>query len=157
MDNLIEKAKDAALDAVSTVTEQIISFKDNYLGEEQEEFGDDFKEAGSGKVREIVDSINESMALINSSGYEFKGIGVALGLTPSISLSFHYVKDISEEEKKSILEQAKEKKLIKIILKMLFKAGNFYHSIKLGNYALDSVNMSIGLSLSMSLAFKKIG
>ena len=56
----------------------------------------------------------------------------------------------------AILEQAKDKKTVKIILKMLFKAGDFYRSIKLGDYALDAVNMSLGLSLGMSLTFKKV-
>ncbi len=153
---ILERAKEAAKGAVSGVTEQIISFKDNYLGEEQNEINEDFKEAGSGKIKEIMESINESISLITSSGYEFKGIGVALGLTPSIALSFHYIKDITEEERESILKQAEDKKTIKIVLKMLFKAGDFYRSIQLGDYALDAVEMKLGLSLGMSLTFKKI-
>lgn len=152
---ILEKAKEAAMGAVTGVTDQIISFKDNYLGDEQNEINEDFKEAGSGKIKEIMESINDSISLISSSGYEFKGIGVALGLTPSITLSFHYIKDISEEERKALMEQAENKKTIKIILKMLFKAGDFYRSIKLGDYVLDAVNMSLGLSLGMSLTFKK--
>lgn len=156
IDNIIDKAKEAAKEAVSGVTEQIITFKDNYLGDEQNEINEDFKDAGSGKIKEIMDNITESMSLITSSGYEFKGIGVALGLTPSVSLSFHYIREITDEERKSVLEQAENKKTIKIILKMLFKAGDFYRSIKLGDYALDAVNMSLGLSLGMSLTFKQI-
>lgn len=156
IDNIIDKAKEAAKDAVSNVSDQIISFKDNYFGDEQNEISEDFKDAESGKVKEIIDSINESMSLITSSGYEFKGIGVSLGLVPSVSLSFHYIRDITGEEQESLLEQAKDKKIIKIILKMLFKAGDFYRSIKLGNYVLDAVNMNLGLSLGMSLTFKKL-
>lgn len=156
VENILNKAKDAAKGAVSNVTGQIITFKDNYLGDEQNEISEDFRDAESGKVKEIIDSINESMSLITSSGYEFKGIGVSLGIVPSVSLSFHYLRDITDEEQKSILEQAEDKKIIKIILKMLFKAGDFYRSIKLGNYELDAVNMSLGLSLGMSLTFKKI-
>ncbi len=153
---LFEKAKEAAVNAVSGVTEQIISFKDNYLGDEQNEINEELKDAESGKIKEIVESINESMSLITSSGYEFKGIGVSLGLVPSITLSFHYIRDITDDERNAILEQAKDKKTVKIILKMLFKAGDFYRSIKLGDYALDAVNMSLGLSLGMSLTFKKV-
>ena len=153
---LFDKAKEAAVNAVSGVTEQIISFKDNYLGDEQNEINEELKDAESGKIKEIVESINESMSLITSSGYEFKGIGVSLGLVPSITLSFHYIRDITDDERNAILEQAKDKKTVKIILKMLFKAGDFYRSIKLGDYALDAVNMSLGLSLGMSLTFKKV-
>lgn len=84
-------------------------------------------------MKEVLDNVHESMTLIVSSGYEFKGIGAALGLSPSISLSFHYVRDISEEDRNSILEQAKDKWMIKMILKLLFKAGDFYKAVKLGD------------------------
>jgi hypothetical protein len=54
-----------------------------------------------------------------------------------------------------LLEEASDKKLIKLILKLLFKAGDFYKSIQLGDYILDVVNISLGLSPGMSVAFKK--
>lgn len=154
-ESIFDKAKGAAMDAVSSVSDKVISFKDNIISDEQNEIAEDFKEASANKVKEVLDSINESMSLITSSGYEFKGIGVALGLSPSISLSFHYIRDVSDEARQSILEQAADKKTIKMILKLLFKAGDFYKAIKLGNYILDSVNMSLGLSPGMSVTFKK--
>ncbi len=154
-ESILDKAKGAALDAVSTVTEKVVSFKDMAIGDERDEIIDDFKDASSNKVKEVLDSVHESMALIVSSGYEFKGIGVALGLSPSISLSFHYIKEISDEDRNSILEQAADKKMIKMILKLLFKAGDFYKAIKLGDYVLDAVNMSLGISPGMSVTFKK--
>jgi hypothetical protein len=156
VDNILNKAKDAAKDAVSNVSEKIVSFKDNIIGDEQNEITENFKDASNNKVKEVLDSINESMALITSSGYEFKGIGVALGLSPSISLSFHYLRDISDDDRNSILEKAEDKKMIKMIIKLLFKAGDYYKAIKLGDYALDAVNMSLGLSPGMSVTFKKI-
>lgn len=156
IDSILNKAKDAAKGAVSNVSDKLVSFKDNIIGEEQNEIAESFKDASNNKVKEILDSINESMALIVSSGYEFRGIGVSLGLSPSISLSFHYLRDISDEDKNSILQQAEEKKMIKMILKLLFKAGDYYKAIKLGDYALDAVNMSLGLSPGMSVTFKKI-
>lgn len=154
-ESIFDKAKGAAMDAVSNVSDKIVSFKDNFIGDEQNEIAEDFKDASTNKVKEVLDSINESMALITSSGYEFKGIGVALGLSPSISLSFHYLRDVSDEDRQSILEKAADKKMIKMILKLLFKAGDFYKSIKLGDYVLDAVNMSLGLSPGMSITFKK--
>ena len=154
-ESIFDKAKGAALGAVSNVSDKIVSFKDNFIGDEQNEIVEDFKDASNSKVKEVLDSVHESMTLIVSSGYEFKGIGVALGLSPSISLSFHYIRDISEEERNSILEQAADKKMIKMILRLLFKAGDFYKAIKLGDYVLDAVNMSLGLSPGMSVTFKK--
>ncbi|MDD5360903.1 MAG: hypothetical protein PHN88_02130 [Ignavibacteria bacterium] len=155
-DNIFNKAKEAAKGAVSNVTDKVISFKDNYLGDEQEEIAEDFKDAGSGKIKETVDSINGSIGLITSAGYEFKGMGVSLGLSPSISLSFHYLNSISDEERLSVMEQAEGNKMVKLILKLLFKAGDFYTSIKMGDYGLDAVNISLGLSPGLNITFKKI-
>jgi hypothetical protein len=154
-ENIFEKAKGAAKDAVSSVSEKVISFKDNYIGEEQNEITEDLKDATSSKITEIVDNITESMDLISSSGYEFKGIGVSLGLSPSISLSFHYLREITDDTRNEIMEKAADRKTVKIILKLLFKAGDYFKSVKLGGYELDAVNISLGLSLGMSLTMKK--
>jgi hypothetical protein len=155
-DNIFNKAKEAAKGAVNNVTDKVISFKDNYLSDEQEEIAEDFKDAGSGKVKETIDSINGSISLIRKAGYEFKGMGVSLGLSPSISLSFHYLNSITDDERTSVMEQAEGKKMVKLILKLLFKAGDFYTSIKMGDYGLDAVNISLGLSPGLSITFKKI-
>ncbi len=155
MKNIIEKTKEAAKGAVSNVTDKVISFKDNYIGEEQMEIAEDFKEAGSSKVKETLDSINESVGIIKNAGYEFKGMGVSLGLSPSITLSFHYLNSIPEEEKAVIFGQVEDRKMVKMILKLLFKAGDFYKSINLGDQTLDAVNVSLGLSPGISLTFKK--
>jgi len=152
VENILNKAKEA----VSNVTEKVINFKDNFIGDEQEEINDEFKEAGSGKVKEVIDSINESMGLITSAGYEFRGIGVALGINPSITLTFHYLRTVTDEERADLMEQAKDKKMVKLILKLLFKAGDFYKSIKMGDYGLDGVIISLGLAPGMSISFKKV-
>lgn len=154
-ENIFDKAKEAAKGAVSNVTDKVISFKDNYLGDEQNEIIEDFKEAGSNKVKETLDSINDSIGIIKSAGYEFKGLGVSLGLSPSITLSFHYLNSISDDEKNDIFKQVEDKKTVKMILRLLFKAGDFYTSINLGEQSLDAVNISLGLSPGISLTFKK--
>jgi len=154
-ENIFDKAKGAAMDAVSSVSEKVISFKDNYIGDEQNEITEDLKDATSSKITEIVNNLTESLDLITSSGYEFKGIGVALGLSPSISLSFHYLREITDDARKEIMEKAEGKKSVKIVLKLLFKAGDYFKAVKLGDYVLDAVNISLGLSLGMSLSMKK--
>jgi len=71
-------------------------------------------------------------------------------------LTFHFNKDISDEDREALLAEAEKKIFIKLILKMLSKADDFYRSIKLGNYELDSINISLGLVPGISLSFKKI-
>lgn len=148
---------DKAKSAVSNVSEKIVEIKDDVIGDEQKAIMDEFKETSIGKVKQVMEEINNSLGLITKSGYEFKGINVSLGLPPSVSTSFHYKKDISEDEKAALLEEAKEKKFVSMTLKCLFKAGDFYHSIKMGEYTLDGVSITLGLTPGVSVGFKKIG
>jgi uncharacterized membrane protein YvbJ len=148
---------DKAKSAVSNVSEKIVEIKDDVIGDEQKAIMDEFKETSIGKVKQVMEEINNSLGLITKSGYEFKGINVSLGLPPSVSTSFHYKKDISDDEKAALLEESKEKKFVSMTLKCLFKAGDFYHSIKMGEYTLDGVSITLGLTPGVSVGFKKIG
>jgi len=151
--SLLDKAKNA----VSSVSEKIVEMKDDVIGDEQKTIMDEFKESSIGKVKQVMEEINNSLGLITRSGYEFKGINVSLGLPPSVSTSFHYKRDIPDDEKTALLEEAKEKKFVSMTLKCLFKAGDFYHSIKLGDYTLDGVSITLGLTPGVSVGFKKKG
>ena len=162
LDDLLDKAKesasnlaDKAKESAGSISNKFVELKDNFLGDEEKEIEDEFKDNSASKMQNIIQNITDSIALINKSGYEFKGIGANLGLALSFSLAFHFKKDISDEDKSALLDEAKEKKLVKLILKMLFKADEFYKAFKLGAYELDTVNITLGLSPGMNLGFKK--
>ncbi len=152
LDDLLDKAKEAA----TSVGEKVAEITSSIMGDEQKEIEEEFKDNSGGKLKEVVEQIQNSLALITKSGYEFKGIGANIGISLAITLSFHYKKDITEEDRNALLEEAQDKKLIKLILKLLFKAGDFYKSIQLGDYQLDVVNISLGLSPGMSVSFQKV-
>jgi len=148
---------DKAKEAVTNVSEKIVEIKDDVIGDEQKAIMDEFKETSIGKVKQVLEEINNSLSLITKSGYEFKGINVSLGLPPSVSTAFHYKKDIPEAEKTALLDECKEKRFVSMILKCLFKAGDFYHSIKMGEYTLDGVSITLGLTPGVSVGFKRKG
>lgn len=152
-EGLLDKAKVA----VSSVSEKIVEIKEDVLSDEQKAIVSEFKESGMGKVKLVMEEINNSLGIITRSGYEFKGIEVSIGLPPSISTSFHYNNDIPDSEKTALLEEAKEKKIVMIILKCLFKAGDFYNSVKMGEYILDGVKVTLGLTPGVNVGFKKKG
>ncbi|MBE2219398.1 MAG: hypothetical protein IAE90_14395 [Ignavibacteria bacterium] len=149
--SLLDKAKDA----VSNVSEKIVEIKDDVIGDEQKAIMDEFKENSIGKVKQVMEEINNSLGIITKSGYEFKGINVSLGLPPSVGTAFHYKKDIPEAERITLMEEAKDRRFVTMILKCLFKAGDFYHSIKMGDYTLDGVSITLGLTPGVSVGFKK--
>lgn len=151
--SLLDKAKSA----VSSVSGKIVEMKDDMISDEQKAIMDEFKESSLGKVKQVMEELNNSLGIITKSGYEFKGINVSLGIPPSVSTSFRYKKDITEAEKTALLEEAKEKKFVSMTLKCLFKAGDFYQSIKMGEYILDGVSITLGLTPGVSVEFKKKG
>ena len=151
LDNLIEKAKDSA----STISDKIVEVKDNLIGEESGAIMEEFKDAGSNKVTEIVDMLDESKSYISRSGYELGSMNISLGIPPKISLSFNYKSSVSEEERNKLLIEVAARKVLSIILKCLFKAGDFYSSAKFKEYKLGSVDISLGLAPGVSIKFSK--
>src|SRR4030095_3661859 len=149
--SLLEKAKDA----VSAVSTKVVEYKDYLVSDEQKIIASEFKEKGVEKAQKAVEEITNSMDLIAKSGYQFKSISITLGLPPDITTSFHYSKDISENEKEAILQEARDRKFITIILKCLFKAGDFSHSIKIKEYHLEDVNVILGLMPGVTLNFNR--
>jgi hypothetical protein len=159
LDELLDKAKESAgslADKAKESAGKLLDLKDYLLGDEEKEFEDEFKDNSSTKMQNMAQCITDSISLLNRSGYEFKGIGVELGLGLGFTLAFHFKKDISDEDKTALLEEASDRKIVVLILKMLFKADKFYKSMKVGVYELDPVNISLGLPPGMNLNFKKV-
>jgi hypothetical protein len=151
IDDLIEKAKDSA----STLTEKISELTNNLIGDESQIIMDEFKDAGANKVKEIVNNIEASKIYVTRAGYELISFNVSLGLPPQISLSFKYQSEVSADDKKKLLEEVEERKVLSVILRCLFKAGDFYTSAKFKEYKLGSVNISLGLTPGVNINFVK--
>jgi len=86
IDDLIDKTKDSA----STITNKISELTNNLIGDESKTIIDEFKDAGTNKVKEVVDMIDASKIYITRAGYELSSLHVSLGLPPQIGLSFKY-------------------------------------------------------------------
>jgi hypothetical protein len=151
----LEKLKEKALVAAGGLKEKISDMKDNIFSKEEEEIKEEFKEPGTSKIQEMLNYITDSTDLINRAGFELSGLGVSIAIAPVIKVSFGFLKKISDEERTKIMEEINEKKIIKILLACLFKASDFVDGIKVGNYKLGGVDVSLGLTPGISVTFKK--
>lgn len=149
--NILDKVKDST----QSFKEKIIEFKEDMIGEEQGEIIKEFKDGGVNKVKSVLDNMNNSTAVFLRTGYELKNVTVTLGLPPVITASFHYNNKISDEERAQILEATKEQKIIHILVSCLMKADDFYEMVKMGEYKLGTVTISLGLAPSVSISFVK--
>lgn len=151
----LDKLKEKALDAASGLKDKISDLKDNIFSKEEEEIKEEFKEPGTSKIQEMLNYITDSTDLINRAGFELSGLGVSIAIAPVIKGAFSFIKKISDEEREKIMEETKEKKIIKLLLACLFKASDFVDGIKVGNYKLGGVEVTLGLSPGISVSFKK--
>lgn len=149
--DLLNKAKESA----SSLTERITELKDTLIGDESKAIMDEFKNAGVEKAKEIADMLDESKSLIARAGYELSSINVSLGLPPQMSLSFNYQSKVADEEKNKLLTEVEGRKVLSIILKCLFKAGDFYTSVQFKEFKLGSVDISLSLTPSVNVKFIK--
>lgn len=151
----LDKLKEKALDAASGIKGKISDLKDNIFSKEEEEIKEEFKEPGTSKIQEMLNYITDSTDLINRAGFELSGLGVSIAIAPVIKGAFSFIEKISEEEREKIMEEVKDKKIIKLLLACLFKASDFVDGIKVGNYKLGGVDITLGLSPGISVSFKK--
>lgn len=151
----LDKLKEKALEAAGGLKDKISDLKDNIFSSEEEEIKEEFKESGTSKIQEMLNYITDSTDLINRAGFELSGLGVSIAIAPLIKVSFAFLQKISEEERAIIIEESKEKRIIKILLACLFKASDFVDSIKVGNYKLGGVDISLGLTPGINVTFKK--
>ena len=107
------------------------------------------------KLRDTLQKMSNSGLAFIKTGYDLKSTSINMGLPPVITMSFKYMNRISQDERTAILEEVKERKILRIVISCLLKAEDFYDSVKIGEYKLDSVNITHGLIPSVSVVFGK--
>lgn len=152
---IAENLKEKLQGGVSAVTEKIDDLKENVWNEDRDEIIGEFKDSGTNKIKELFNQIADSNALIQRSGFMLVDLEVALGLPPEIGAIFHQTKKISAEEKEKIMNEASEKKIVKLILNCLFKASDYYDKISIAGYKLDKIELTLGLTPGIKIIFSK--
>jgi hypothetical protein len=151
----LDKIKEMALDAAGGLKDKITDLKDNIFSKEEEEIKEEFKDTNTSKLQEIINYITDSTDVINRAGFDISGLGLSIAIVPVLKVNFAFLKKITDEEREKIMEEVQEKKIMKILMACLFKASDFVDGIKVGNYKLGGVEVSLGLTPGISVSFKK--
>lgn len=149
-ENIIEKV----IESAANLTDKVEEIKEDLWGEEQKLIIEEFKDSSISKVKDLLNNINGSSALIDKSGFHLESLNITMGLPPDISGEFRFVSKISPEEKEKLIEEVKDNKVVKIITNCLFKASEFYDKIQFGNYKLDIVEITLGITPGIVMKFK---
>ena len=142
-------------ESASTLKDKFSNMKEDLWGDEQKQIIQEFKDSGTAKIKEVLENIGGSSAIFLQSGYELKEVNINLGIPPVIVTIFHFLKDIPEEEQKKVLEETQKSTLIHLIITCLLKASNYFDKIKVGDYKMSSVSISLGLTPGININFTK--
>ena len=113
------------------------------------------KEASVEKVNQLVNDILGLAPLIETTGFNMREVSVDIGIPPGIGISFTKEKDVDAETINQILEDNKDKEVLKLIIKGLLKADSLQKGMNLSHYIFRGLNMKIGLPPDMSLKFAR--
>lgn len=113
----------------------------------------DMKEASLEKINTLVNDILGLAPLIEVTGFNMKEVSVDVGIPPGISISFIKEKDVDAETIHQLLEDNKDKEILKLIIRGLQKADSIQKGMNLSHYIFRGLNMKIGLPPDMSLKF----
>ena len=113
----------------------------------------DAKEAGADKINGFVNDILGMAPLIEVTGFNMKDVSVDVGIPPGMSISFVKEKDVDAETINQLLEDNKDKEMLKLIVKALLKADALQKGMNLSHYKFSGLSMKIGLPPDISLKF----
>jgi len=100
-----------------------------------------FADMGHQKLVDHVNEFDTYIPLFERAGFELRRFEIEVGLSPKFIPRFLIRRLISEEEKKQVMEEARSKHLLKMILEGLFKASYLSRHVKVG--ALEFLGLEI--------------
>ena len=111
-------------------------------------------EALGNKVRNIINDFIEAAPLIESAGFRIRDMEIELSIIPKIIPHFEKVSDTDEITRLSIIEKIKDKRLVSLLLKALFKADNFQQSLKMGQLQFSGIEIEVTAIPAVRLLYK---
>ncbi len=111
-------------------------------------------EAISNKVKTIINDFINAAPLIEEAGFRIRDLEVELSIIPKLIPHFEKLNDTDEATRISIIEQVKDKRIIRLLLKALFKADNFQQSLNMGNMEFTAIEIEITAIPAIRLLYK---
>ena len=111
-------------------------------------------EVVSKKVRMIIDDFIAAAPLIEAAGFRIRDLEVELSIIPKLIPHFEKLTNTDETTRLQIIEQVKDKRIIRMLLKTLFKADNFQQSLKMGKLEFAGIEIEITAIPAVRLVYK---
>jgi hypothetical protein len=115
----------------------------------------DLKEEGKDKIINYVNGLGDIIPIIAETGYRLKGVDMEITIPPGVNMHFEKFKNISKEKINQILEQNKDKELLRAIVKALVSADELQKKLKMGSLHLTDISVNLGLPPKVTIKFVK--
>ncbi|MBT8448504.1 MAG: hypothetical protein KJO69_02385 [Gammaproteobacteria bacterium] len=116
----------------------------------------DFENQSKDKVRSIIRDFQSITPYIEQAGYQITDLQIELGLIPKLIPHFLKVRQVDEVEKTAILEQIENKRLMKMLLRALFKADSFQQNLNMNQYAFKGIEVEIAPIPAVRLNYRHL-
>jgi hypothetical protein len=113
----------------------------------------DFKDESKEKIIDQVNSLGPILPIIAEVGYQLEAFNIVLSIPPGISLQFKKVKDVPKEKIDRILEQNKDKELLKMVVTSLVSADALHNRVKVGTCVFTGVLLDLSIPPKVHLKF----
>ena len=112
-------------------------------------FSEKFTDMTDNTKEKSIKFMNDLIALspvIDDIGFKTTGISISIGLPPDVTFHFEKTKDVSEEDRNTILEENKDKAMLGAIVKMLLLADTYQQKLKMGSFRFTNIDVCVGLT-----------
>jgi hypothetical protein len=130
--------------------------KSEHQSKDEVDEASEFKinETLSNKVKGIINDFIEAAPLIEAAGFRIRDLEVELSVIPKLIPHFEKMADTDDATRNEIIAKVGNKRIIRLLLKALFKADNFQKSLKMGNLQFSGIEIEITAIPAIRLIYK---
>ena len=111
----------------------------------------DISDAVRDRSAEYLNQIIESAPELAVAGFEMGQISLCMGLPPSAAIKLLPTGEATEESFAEAIQNASGRPLVQAMLKALRASEKFRSQVKLGQFRVDAIEVSLGLTPSVTL------
>lgn len=106
------------------------------------------------QVKTIINDFIEAAPLIEAAGFRISTLEIELSVIPKLIPHFEKIDDVDDTLRAQIIDQVQDKRIIRLLLKALYKADNFQKSLRMGTLEFACFEIEITAIPAIRLIYK---
>jgi len=111
-------------------------------------------EVVSRRVKSIIDDFIDAAPIIEEAGFRIQDLEVELSVIPKLIPHFEKLHSVDEQKKAEILHKVEHRKIVKMLIKALFKADHFQQSLQMGRLEFSGIEIEVTAIPAIRLLYK---